>query len=334
MSKEGEHRGTLNRHVDNIDWYGEVKDLRTDGMIEVLLPSGRVTLERQEHLSILVEEGEPPLYDDEGPLEMDGVDEADGEWEDEPYDGQSLTGSEGEYLTDQLDAETASIRMAESERDEWEHLEEEEEHDEVEGLTTPPPETTPAAVESIAAPLPSSTSSSTPTTVERPLTDTPPIPDGLAPAPSAIASSSRPAPAAKDAPEWERFAILEEADATHHFFEQPVGKPNAAFLTRLQKEFKVLASALPDTILVRSYEDRMDLLRVLIIGPPGTPYVDAPHLIDFYLDPAKFPFEPPKAHFHSWTSGRGRCSPNLYEEGKVCLSILGTWEGERNESWK
>jgi ubiquitin-conjugating enzyme E2 O len=24
---------------------------------------------------------------------------------------------------------------------------------------------------------------------------------------------------------------------------------------------------------------------------------------------------------------------NLYEEGKVCLSILGTWAGERSESW-
>ena len=27
---------------------------------------------------------------------------------------------------------------------------------------------------------------------------------------------------------------------------------------------------------------------------------------------------------------RGR---NLYEEGKVCLSILGTWAGDRTESW-
>jgi ubiquitin-conjugating enzyme E2 O len=26
-------------------------------------------------------------------------------------------------------------------------------------------------------------------------------------------------------------------------------------------------------------------------------------------------------------------SRNLYEEGKVCLSILGTWAGDRNESW-
>lgn len=24
---------------------------------------------------------------------------------------------------------------------------------------------------------------------------------------------------------------------------------------------------------------------------------------------------------------------NLYEEGKVCLSILGTWAGDRNETW-
>jgi ubiquitin-protein ligase len=58
------------------------------------------------------------------------------------------------------------------------------------------------------------------------------------------------------------------------------------------------------------------------------------HVIDFYLDPKSFPFDPPKAYFHSWTNGRGRVNPNLYEEGKVCLSILGTWAGEQSESWK
>jgi len=26
-------------------------------------------------------------------------------------------------------------------------------------------------------------------------------------------------------------------------------------------------------------------------------------------------------------------NPNLYEEGKVCLSILNTWSGEKSESW-
>jgi len=70
----------------------------------------------------------------------------------------------------------------------------------------------------------------------------------------------------------------------------------------------------------------------LIIGPKDTPYEKAPFLIDIYL-PERFPDEPPTAHFHSWTSGLGRINPNLYEEGKICLSLLGTWSG-KNESEK
>ncbi|KAJ2957771.1 hypothetical protein NUW54_g14576 [Trametes sanguinea] len=48
---------------------------------------------------------------------------------------------------------------------------------------------------------------------------------------------------------------------------------------------------------------------------------------------ANFPQSPPIAHFLSWTNGNGRVNPNLYEEGKVCLSILGTWAGDKSESW-
>ena len=28
-----------------------------------------------------------------------------------------------------------------------------------------------------------------------------------------------------------------------------------------------------------------------------------------------------------------RVNPNLYEEGRVCLSLLGTWTGHRQEMW-
>lgn len=87
-----------------------------------------------------------------------------------------------------------------------------------------------------------------------------------------------------------------------------------------------------ETVLVRAYEDRTDLLRCLIIGPENTPYEDAPFVIDWMLD-SNFPHSPPIAHFHSWTNGNGRVNPNLYEEGKVCLSILGTWAGDKNETW-
>lgn len=64
-------------------------------------------------------------------------------------------------------------------------------------------------------------------------------------------------------------------------------------------------SPLSDTILVRAYEDRTDLLRSLIIGPENTPYEDAPFVIDWML-PSDFPQSPPVAHFLSWTNGNGR----------------------------
>ena len=35
------------------------------------------------------------------------------------------------------------------------------------------------------------------------------------------------------------------------------------------------------------------------------------------------------------TTGYGavRFNPNLYNCGKVCLSLLGTWQGAQNETW-
>lgn len=65
---------------------------------------------------------------------------------------------------------------------------------------------------------------------------------------------------------------------------------------------------MPASIIVRAYEDRGDLLRSLIIGPEGTPYEDAPFVIDWMLD-QDFPQTPPAAFFISWTNGNGRVNP-------------------------
>lgn len=132
---------------------------------------------------------------------------------------------------------------------------------------------------------------------------------------------------------WPRFEMLEAAPAEHHYYSQEILPPSKAFIARLMKENKALANSLPENITVRTYEDRSDLMRVLIIGPEGTPYADAPFVFDVYLNPTKFPYAPPEVYFHSHTNGLGRCNPNLYEEGKVCLSILGTWAGDKSESW-
>ena len=43
--------------------------------------------------------------------------------------------------------------------------------------------------------------------------------------------------------------------------------------------------------------------------------------------PDDFPNQPPKARIITTDGGRCRFNPNLYADGKVCLSILGTWSG-------
>ncbi|KAF1983267.1 hypothetical protein K402DRAFT_396751 [Aulographum hederae CBS 113979] len=129
------------------------------------------------------------------------------------------------------------------------------------------------------------------------------------------------------------FAILEESPPSDHRY---LGEPATIAtqgMRRIGKEHGILSTSLPDSIFVRTWESRLDLLRVLIIGPVGTPYELAPFILDMRLGPT-FPKEPPEAFFHSWTDGRGPINPNLYEDGKICLSLLGTWHtDEKNESW-
>jgi len=66
----------------------------------------------------------------------------------------------------------------------------------------------------------------------------------------------------------------------------------------------------------------------LIIGTEDTPYYGGYYFFKFEF-PQTYPFQPPKVTF--LTQGcKFRFHPNLYTDGKVCLSILGTWPGE---SW-
>jgi len=45
---------------------------------------------------------------------------------------------------------------------------------------------------------------------------------------------------------------------------------------------------LTDTIFVRIYEDRMDLLRAVIVGAAGTPYQDGLFFFDIHF-PSEYP---------------------------------------------
>ena len=70
-------------------------------------------------------------------------------------------------------------------------------------------------------------------------------------------------------------------------------------------------------------------LYVLIIGPQNTPYEGGYYFFNIKFDES-YPTNPPKCKFET-INGKIRFNPNLYENGKICLSILGTWSGP---GWK
>ncbi|CAE8650192.1 unnamed protein product, partial [Polarella glacialis] len=70
-------------------------------------------------------------------------------------------------------------------------------------------------------------------------------------------------------------------------------------------------------------------MRACLVGPEGTPYSDALFFFDVHLPPT-YPQIPPQVRF--WSFGEN-LNPNLYENGKVCLSLLGTWSGRESETW-
>ncbi|KAF1944168.1 UBC-like protein [Clathrospora elynae] len=73
-------------------------------------------------------------------------------------------------------------------------------------------------------------------------------------------------------------------------------------------------------------------VRALIIGPPDTPYEFG--FFEFAVKFTKdYPTRAPHVTATTTNGGRTRFNPNIYAAGKVCLSILGTWRGERGEEW-
>lgn len=65
----------------------------------------------------------------------------------------------------------------------------------------------------------------------------------------------------------------------------------------------------------------------MIIGNPDTVYRNGLYFFKFVF-PTNYPYVPPKVYFHTRYNNI-RFHPNFYRNGKVCLSILNTWPGEK-----
>ena len=80
-------------------------------------------------------------------------------------------------------------------------------------------------------------------------------------------------------------------------------------------------------IFVRVDTERVDVMQAMIMGAKGTPYGHGAFIYDIYFGDF-YPNEPPKVNLTTTGSARVRFNPNLYHNGKVCLSLLGTWTGK------
>jgi ubiquitin-protein ligase len=106
---------------------------------------------------------------------------------------------------------------------------------------------------------------------------------------------------------------------------------------RLSNEIPALIEGLPvhedAIVLINIDKTKPNCIRYLLNGPPDTPYARGLFVFDSYCG-SRYPETAPEFHFVN--TGNFRFNPNFYAEGKVCLSILGTYSGPTphlSEKW-
>lgn len=103
----------------------------------------------------------------------------------------------------------------------------------------------------------------------------------------------------------------------------------AETVKRLLKDVRqIIKHSLTDNGIYYSHDDA-DMTKgyAMIIGPSDTPYFGGYYFFKFDY-PSDYPFSPPKVTYMT-NDGITRFNPNLYKCGKVCVSILNTWLGDK-----
>ena len=125
-------------------------------------------------------------------------------------------------------------------------------------------------------------------------------------------------------------------DNTHLYIKHNKDSLSPKSLVRIMSELSSLKKNLPlywdSSVLIRIIPTNMNLITFLITGPKDTPYHNG--LFEFHAYfPDGYPNIVPQVLINTTDNGRVRFNPNLYANGKVCLSLLGTWSGAQGESW-
>lgn len=122
----------------------------------------------------------------------------------------------------------------------------------------------------------------------------------------------------------------------HRFSKNKTDSLSPKVLMRISSEFSSLRKNLPNnwgsSIVLRGCSDNMNIFSFVIVGPEDTPYHNG--VFEFHACfPSNYPEKEPKVLINTTGGGTVRFNPNLYDCGKVCLSLLGTWQGQDGESW-
>ncbi len=124
---------------------------------------------------------------------------------------------------------------------------------------------------------------------------------------------------------------------THRFFasDNTNGMSNKSII-RISSELSSLKKNLPNnwdtSVILRTSKNNLSLITFLITGPDDTPYHNG--IFEFHGHfPNEYPSKEPKILLDTTGNGAVRFNPNLYNCGKVCLSLLGTWNGSAAEKW-
>lgn len=116
-------------------------------------------------------------------------------------------------------------------------------------------------------------------------------------------------------------AVVELPDndiLTRHAYANDAAKAQNQALGRMKSlslQLSTLMTSLPPGVFVRHCTSRLDVMKILIVGPKGTPYENGLFEFDLFC-PSNFPNVPPKMLLRTTGGGRVRFNPNLYNCGK------------------
>ncbi len=98
-------------------------------------------------------------------------------------------------------------------------------------------------------------------------------------------------------------------------------------IKRIMKDVEEFIKDPIEGVAIYQTENQLKRIYVVITGPKDSVYQDGFYFFEFFF-PDDYPHNPPKVRFLNWQNSSTRMHPNMYAlDGKMCLSILGTWEG-------